>query len=90
VRGGGYAEGTAIATFEKTSHGLHYANSNTASHCAILIGDTAAGLAVWDQWVGQPVHTRLIRFHGGIRGVDDGDNYYAIEIDPPGTGAAVI
>jgi hypothetical protein len=49
---------------------------------AIYLEQNALGIHVWDQWKGQPVHKRWIRFQGGVRGVkpvNDGDTYYVIE-----------
>jgi hypothetical protein len=77
ARGGYLQEGTAIATFTDG----RYVNSMQTSHCAILIADMANGLEVWDQWLDQPVHQRTLRFRGGEGGVNDGDNYFAIEIE---------
>ncbi len=56
--------GTAIATFEPDGT---YA-SRTGSHAAIYLGQDENGLWVLDQWRGQPVHRRLIRFKGDGRG----------------------
>ena len=53
--------GTAIATFEADGT---YA-SRPGSHAAIYLGQDATGIWVYDQWRGQPVHRRLIRFEGG-------------------------
>lgn len=48
--------GTVIATFENG----RYPNKN-AYHAAIYIKQDQQGIWVWDQWVGKPVHKRLIR-----------------------------
>jgi len=48
--------GTVIATFKNG----HYPN-NTGHHAAIYIKQTNKGIWVWDQWLGKPVHKRLIR-----------------------------
>ena len=70
---------TAIATFN--SQGRYSNALDGSSHAAILIQAEPGGLRVWDQWVGQPVHQRLIRFRRGeSRPVDDGDAYYSIYI----------
>jgi len=37
------------------------------------VGQDAIGLWVYDQWRGQPVHKRLIRFEGG-EGAKKGNN----------------
>ena len=55
------AEGTAIATFE--ANGTY--TPETGNHAAIYLSQDAAGLWVYDQWRGQPVHKRIIRFEGG-------------------------
>jgi len=49
--------GTIIATF---SNG-RYPNQS-GWHAAIFIEQDEKGIWVWDQWVGKPVHRRLIRF----------------------------
>ena len=79
VRGGNCAPGTAIATFNAAGR---YPNSMSGdSHCGILLAEHEDGLLVADQWLGQHVHERVIRFRGG-RGdaVNDGDRFYTIEI----------
>jgi hypothetical protein len=55
------APGTAIATFE--TDGTY--TSKTGNHAAIYISQDATGIWVYDQWRGQSVHKRLIRFEGG-------------------------
>ena len=55
------ARGTAIATFE--SDGSY--TSESGSHAAIYLHQDDRGIWVYDQWRGQPVHKRLIRFEGG-------------------------
>jgi hypothetical protein len=74
------APGTAIATFE--ADGTY--TSRSGNHAAIYVGQDEAGLWVYDQWRGQPVHHRLIRFTGGKgAGVgnksNDGNLYVVIE-----------
>ena len=72
--------GTAIATFGP--NGTYTNSTDGTSHAAIYVGQTAAGLQVWDQWTGHPVSPRTIRFQGGATGVkpvNDGDAYYVIE-----------
>jgi hypothetical protein len=62
VRGNpGLARGTAIATFE--ADGTY--TSRTGNHAAIYLGQDETGIWVYDQWQGQRVHRRLIRFEGG-------------------------
>ena len=73
------APGTAIATFEPDGT---YA-SRSGSHAALYLSQDATGIWVYDQWKGQPVHRRLIRFEGGRgskRGVksNDGDRFAVI------------
>jgi hypothetical protein len=79
AKGGDLARGTAIATFHAEGH---YENDTTGrSHAAIFLAETPAGLRVIDQWVGQPVHERLIRFRGGAgKAANDGDRFYVIEV----------
>jgi len=48
--------GTVIATFANG----RYPNV-TGHHAAIFIDQDDRGIWVWDQWVGKPVHKRLIR-----------------------------
>ncbi len=55
------APGTAIATFES---GGSY-TSESGNHAAIYLGQDERGIWVYDQWRGQPVHKRLIRFDSG-------------------------
>ncbi|MGB8890294.1 MAG: BPSL0067 family protein [Candidatus Korobacteraceae bacterium] len=72
--------GTAIATFN--SDGQYTDSTDGTSHAAIYIGQNGVGLQVWDQWKGQPVHQRTIRFQGGAPGVkpvNDGDAFYVID-----------
>ena len=78
VKGATLDPGIAIATL--TANG--YPNQSSGNHAAIYIAQTAAGIQVWDQWVGQPVHKRTIRFHGGTNpDSNDGDTFYVIESD---------
>ena len=72
-------KGTAVATFDSNGH---YTNSTDGtSHAAIYVGQDVIGLQVWDQWLGQPIHERTIRFRNGAPGtkpVNDGDAFYII------------
>ncbi|MGI8769958.1 MAG: BPSL0067 family protein [Acidobacteriaceae bacterium] len=81
VRGNlGVRKGTAIATFE--ANGKYGNTMDSTSHGAIFVGQNAAGLQVWDQWIGQRVHQRTIPYRGGAPGVkpvNDGDAFYVIE-----------
>ena len=81
VRGNPHiAPGTAIATFG--SDGSY--TSETGNHAAIYLSQDDQGIWVYDQWQGQPVHKRLIRFEGG-RGAkrgsksNDGTRFAVIE-----------
>ena len=67
--------GTAIATFADGK----YPNADSGNHAAIYISQDASGIWVWDQWAGQPVHKRLIRFKGGRKpDSEDGDTFAVI------------
>jgi hypothetical protein len=62
VRGNPHvAPGTAIATFG--SDGSY--TSQSGNHAAIYLYQDDHGIWVYDQWRGQPVRKRLIRFEGG-------------------------
>jgi hypothetical protein len=79
VRGAPVATGTAIATFD--ANGKYANKTDGSSHAAIYVGQDAVGIQVWDQWLGQPVHPRTIRFQAGAPGVhpvNDGDAFYVI------------
>ena len=69
--------GLAIATFDTDRrYGNH---TDGRSHTAILVVRLDDGLLVWDQWLGQPVHQRTIRFRGGQGdAANDGDAYHVI------------
>ena len=54
---GSIAPGTVIATFLNG----RYPNK-TGWHAAIYINHDERGIWVWDQWLGKPVHKRLIRY----------------------------
>jgi hypothetical protein len=74
------APGTAIATFD--SDGSY--TSESGNHAAIYLYQDDSGLWVYDQWQGQPVHKRLIRFEGGSGGMwgsksNDGTRFAVIE-----------
>ena len=73
--------GTAIATFESGRYGE--AGPTSSSFTAILMAIVPEGLLVWDQWVGQPVHQRVIRFQGRAiaRHSNDGDRFHVIVTD---------
>lgn len=71
---------TIIATFDRQGR---YANAvDGSSHAAVFISRHEAGIEVYDQWVGQPVHRRTIRFRGGQGyAVNDADRFYVVETD---------
>jgi hypothetical protein len=81
VRGNPHiARGTAIATFE--SDGSY--TSKSGNHAAIYLSQDDDGIWVYDQWRGQPVHKRLIRFEGGSGGKrgsksNDGRRFAVVE-----------
>ena len=78
VKNSTIAVGTAIATFDP--NGTYGNHTDGSSHGAIYVGQNAAGLQVWDQWTGQPVHQRTIRFQGGAAlPANDGDMFYVVE-----------
>lgn len=79
VKGNACQVGTAIATFD--GDGTYGNHTDGTSHAAIYVSQDAIGIQVWDQWLGQPVHQRTIRFQGGASGVkpvNDGDAFYVI------------
>lgn len=69
--------GTAVATFDPDGrYGNHL---DGRSHAAVLLAVNADGLLAADQWIGQVVHERVIRFRGGQGDpANDGDAYYVI------------
>jgi len=74
------AKGTAIATF--SAQGKYTNSLDGTSHAAIYVSQDNLGIQVWDQWKGQPVHQRTIRFQGGAAGVkpvNDGDAFYVVD-----------
>ena len=71
--------GTIIATFDPD--GTYGNHTDGRSHVAVLLEYNSAGLWCLDQWVGQPVHERLIQFRdGGAKPVNDADQYYTVEL----------
>lgn len=77
ARGSKLAKGTAIAVFQDGRYNNH---EDGRSHAAILLRQTAEALVVVDQWIGQVVHEREIRFKAGAgKPVNDGDAYSVIE-----------
>lgn len=70
--------GTIIATFDPD--GTYGNHTDGSSHIAILVSRDNEGLRVVDQWSGQPVHERLIRYKNGSGpACDDGDQFYVVE-----------
>jgi hypothetical protein len=71
--------GAAIATFDPS--GMYGNHTDGRSHAAIYVSQVAGqGLLVYDQWLGQPVHQRTIRFRNGTgAAVNDGNRFYVIE-----------
>lgn len=80
VRGSHCDSGTIIATFDADT-GRYGNHVDGRSHAAVLVAETAGGLTVYDQWVGQPVHQRTLHFRAG-QGVpvNDGDVYFTVEL----------
>jgi hypothetical protein len=79
--------GLIIATFDPD--GAYGNHTDGRSHTAVLIEVKSDGLLVWDQWVGHPVASRLIRFKGYLGlACDDGDRYHVVCVDTPGPAAA--
>lgn len=79
VLGGNFAEGTVIATFDRSGR---YANATDgSSHAAILIAEVPGGLNVFDQWVGKVAGERIIRNKRGAGpSANDASRYYTVEI----------
>lgn len=87
VRGGAVPALAIIATFG--TDGRYTNRMDGSAHACVLIRETVEGLEVWDQWQGQPVHRRTIRFHGGQGpAVNDGDLFYLVESEPERVSAA--
>lgn len=75
VRGSELTLGTAIATFTAG----RYPSNAQGNHAAIYVEQSSEGIVVWDQWNGQPVHKRTIRFRDGQGSAsNDGDRYSVI------------
>jgi hypothetical protein len=70
--------GTVIATFDP--NGKYGNHVDGRSHAAIYLRQDAQGITVLDQWVGQPVHQRLLRFGvAGAKPVNDGNQFYVVD-----------
>ena len=75
------AKGTAIGCFGPD--GKYTNRMDGSAHAAIYISQDKSGIDVWDQWVGQPVHSRTLGFYGAdsktVKPVNNGDCFYVIE-----------
>jgi hypothetical protein len=79
VRGSNCAPGTVIATFD--ADGRYGNHTDGRSHAAILLTENPNDLQVIDQWLTQPVHTRIIRSRNGSGdAVNDADRYSVVEV----------
>ena len=68
--------GTIIATFENNRY-----PSRHGHHAAIYIKQDSQGIWVWDQWIGKPVHKRLIRIrHDGADPGNTAQQYRVVEL----------
>lgn len=71
VKGAKLRPGTIIAIFKNGKY-----PNRKGWHAAIYISQNKEGIWVWDQWLGMPVHKRLIRFKQGVGTANnDGDAY---------------
>jgi hypothetical protein len=68
------ASGTAIAVFQNG----HYTNVSGSAHAAIYVSQDSIGLWVYDQWSGQAVHRRQIRFDDTNHGASNNGNVFQI------------
>lgn len=66
-----------VATFD--AHG-RYANAlDGSSHAAVFLYRHETGIEVLDQWLGQPVHRRTIRFRQGQgHAANDADRFFVV------------
>lgn len=71
--------GTAIATFDPD--GKYGNHTDGRSHAAVYVSQSPDGITVWDQWIGQPCHQRVIRFKatGDGLAVNNGIYFSVIE-----------
>lgn len=69
-----------IATFNAQGR---YANATDgSSHAAVFLSRHQAGIEVFDQWLGQPVHRRTIRFRGGQgHAANDASRFHIVEVE---------
>lgn len=72
-----------VATFNAQGR---YANATDgSSHAAVFLSRHEAGIEVIDQWLGQPVHRRTIRFRQGQgHAANDASRFYIVESDAQG------
>lgn len=80
VHGASLEPGTVIATFDRNGR---YANAmDQSSHAAVLLGQHDDGsITVYDQWLEQPPHQRVIRNRKGVgHAVNDASKYYTVEV----------
>ena len=75
VFGADLASGTVIATFKNDRY-----PSKTGYHAAIYIDQDKDGIWVWDQWVGKPVHKRLIRWRQYGPASNNGNEYKVVKL----------
>ena len=75
---GSIEPGTVIATFRNG----RYPNK-TGWHAAIYISHGPEGIWVWDQWIGKPVHKRLIRYRNDKATPANSAQSYRIVTTPP-------
>jgi len=70
--------GAAIATFN--AEGKYGNKTDGSSHAAIYLSQSAGGIVVLDQWIGQPVHERAIRFNNpNGKVVNRGESFYVVD-----------
>jgi hypothetical protein len=67
---------TAIATFLGPNGS--YDEPHLHQHTAIFVRCEAAGIRVWDQWVGQPIGSRVIHWNAGSSPQYTGVNFWTI------------
>ena len=77
VLGNSLPRGSIIATFKNG----RYPN-RTGYHAAIYIEQDSRGIWVWDQWLGKPVHKRLIRRRDdGATANNSAEAYRVVRLD---------
>jgi hypothetical protein len=72
--------GTVIATFDGS--GRYGNRTDQSCHAAVLLAQHADGsITVFDQWLNQPPHQRVIRNRRGAGyAVNDASRYHVIEV----------